>query len=219
MRTLSGELVEKVEFDCTCFENNTPTRVELWHADQMMSLYIDGERIGTLPYNFSPEERLRFATNVVDSVPIEDVVTRSGRDAKLTLQFDGSPLAITRLQVDHDLYYRSSRLPSIATKNPTASGNESLVKAGTPAFGTHPDKLAVLGKDQFMMAGDNSAYSLDGRLWGNPDEFVATQFDDAPFVVHRKLLIGKAWSVYWPAALKLDTIPVIPDFGRIRFIR
>ncbi len=219
VRTLSGELVQKVEFDCTCFENNIPTRVEFWHADQMMSLYIDGERIGTLLYNFSPEERLRFAANVVDSVPIEDIATRSGKDAKLTLQFDGSPLAITRLQVDRDLYYRSSPLPSIATKNPTASGNESLVKAGTPAFGTYP-KLAVLGKDQFMMAGDNSAYSLDGRLWGNPDEFVATQIDDAPFVVHRNLLIGKAWSVYWPAALKhVDRIPLIPDFGRIRFIR
>jgi hypothetical protein len=185
----------------------------------MMSLYVNGNRVATLEYDFSPEERLRFATNAADAVPVEEIAGRSGKEAKLTFQFDGSPLAITRLQVDHDLYYRSSSIPSSATKNPTTSGNESLVQPGSPAFGTHPDKLAVIGEDQFMMAGDNSAYSLDGRLWGNPDEFVATQFDDAPFVVNRNLLIGKAWSVYWPAPNKLGSLPIIPDFGRIRFIR
>jgi signal peptidase I len=219
MMTIDGELVKKIEFDIACFKNNEPTRVEFWHADQMMSLYVNGNRVATLEYDFSPEERLRFATNAADAVPVEEIAGRSGKEAKLTFQFDGSPLAITRLQVDHDLYYRSSRIPSIATKNPTTSGNESLVQPGSPAFGTHPDKLAVLGEDQFMMAGDNSAYSLDGRLWGNPDEFVATQFDDAPFVVNRNLLIGKAWSVYWPAPNKLGSLPIIPDFGRIRFIR
>jgi hypothetical protein len=71
----------------------------------------------------------------------------------------------------------------------------------------------VLNEDQFLMAGDNSAYSLDGRLWGNPDEYVAAQFDDSPFVVHRSLLIGKAWGVYWLPP------PITPDFARFRFIR
>ena len=104
-------------------------------------------------------------------------------------------------------------LPARATKNATKRGNESLVKIGSPAFGTHPSKLAVLGEDQFMMAGDNSAYSLDSRLWGNPDEFVAAQIDDSPFVVHRDLLIGKAWGVYWLPP------PLIPEFNRFRFIR
>jgi hypothetical protein len=111
------------------------------------------------------------------------------------------------------LYYKSGRLPSRATKNPTKLGNEELVRIGTPAFGTHPDKLAVLGKNQFMMAGDNSTYSLDSRLWGNPDEFVAAQIDDSPFVVHRDLLIGKAWGVYWLPP------PLVPEFNRFRFIR
>ena len=97
--------------------------------------------------------------------------------------------------------------------------NERLVELGSPAYGTHPDKLAVLGPDQFMMAGDNSAYSLDGRLWGNPDEFVSAQIDTAPYLVNRDLLIGKAWCVYWPSAFRVGKIPIIPDFGSIRFIR
>ena len=104
-------------------------------------------------------------------------------------------------------------MPARATKNPTKLGNEALVRIGSPAFGTHPDKLAELNKDQFMMAGDNSTYSLDGRLWGNPDEFVAAQIDDAPFIVNRNLLIGKAWGVYWLPP------PLIPEFNRFRFIR
>ena len=121
--------------------------------------------------------------------------------------------------VDHDLYYRSGPIPTRASKNPTTPGNEKLVEVGSPAFGTHPDKLAVLGPDQFMMAGDNSEHSLDGRLWGNPDEFVAAQIDTAPFLVNRDLLIGKAWCVYWPSAFRIGNFPIIPDFGSVRFIR
>jgi hypothetical protein len=109
-------------------------------------------------------------------------------------------------------------LPSRATKNPTEPGNEKLVELYSPSYGTYP-KLAELNQDQFLMAGDNSAYSSDGRLWGNPDEFVAAQIDKAPFVVHRDLLIGKAWSVYWPATHRLGSLPIVPNFGRVRFIR
>jgi len=219
LSTLNGEELKSVDTECDGFEVGIATRVEFWHADQLMSMYINGKRVAQLQYDFGPEERLRMATGAGPNVPIEEIAGQGQSPAKLTWHFDGSPLSITRLQVGHDLYYRSSRLPSRATKNPTLLGNEQLVALGSPAFGTHPDKLAVLGDDQFMMAGDNSAYSLDGRLWGNPDEFVAAQFDDSPFVVHRDLLIGKAWSVYWPAANRLGSLPIIPDFGRIRFIR
>jgi hypothetical protein len=216
---INGEAIKSVDIPCVSFEEGKATRVEFWHADQMMSMYIDGKRVAELQYDFGPEERLRLATDADPTVPIEDIAGQGQSPAKLTWHFDGSPLTITRLQVAHDLYYRSARLPSRATKNPTTQGNEQLVAIGSPAFGTHPDKLAVLGDDQFMMAGDNSAYSLDGRLWGNPDEFVSAQFDDSPFVVNRDLLIGKAWSVYWPAANKIGSLPIVPDFGRIRFIR
>ncbi|MDP7005610.1 MAG: S26 family signal peptidase [Phycisphaerales bacterium] len=219
MYTKNGEEVSSVESNYELFEANMPTRVEFWHVDQMMSLYINGERVIELLYDFGPEKRLRLATGSDQSVLIEDIAGRGGKQPKLSWHFEGSPLSIKRLDVDHDLYYRSSRLPSRATKNPTKEGNEKLVEVGSPAFGTHPDKLAVLGEDQFLMAGDNSAYSLDGRLWGNPDLFVATQIDDTPFVVNRDLLIGKAWSVYWPSGYRLGFAPIIPDFGRIRFIR
>jgi signal peptidase I len=204
---------QRVEVSIETWAAGSPTRVEFWHVDQALSMYIDGEKVTELFYDFGPEQRLRLATGADSTEPIEAIAGKSGGPPKLIWQFDGSPLTMTRLQVDHDLYYRSSPLPLRATKNPTKPGNEQLVEYRSPAFGTHPDKLAVLNEDQFLMAGDNSAYSLDGRLWGNPDEYVAAQFDDSPFVVHRSLLIGKAWGVYWLPP------PITPDFARFRFIR
>ena len=213
MSTSGGELVKDVTISIDELKSHVPTRMECWHVDQMMALYINGERVAELTYNFGPQERIRLATHSNPSDSIEQIIDINPKPPSLEWHFDGSPFSITRLQVDHDLYYKSARLPSRATKNPTKPGNEELVRAGSPAFGTHPSKLAVLGEDQFMMAGDNSTYSLDGRLWGNPDEFVATQIDDSPFVVNRELLIGKAWGVYWLPP------PLIPEFNRFRFIR
>jgi len=213
MSTLEGDVVQVVETELDALSAEVPVRIECWHADQTMVMFINGTRTVELLYHFNPQERLRLATNADPSVPIEDIAGSGGKAPSLKWQFDGSPFVMTRLQVDHDLYYRSARLPSRATKNPTTPGNEGLVELGSPAFGTHPDKLGVLNDDQFMMAGDNSKYSLDSRLWGNPDEFVATQIDDSPFVVHRDLLIGKAWGVYWLPP------PLVPEFNRFRFIR
>lgn len=219
LSTKHGEELQSVQVSFDGAKAGEALRVECWHVDQAMALYVNGNRLAELLYDFGPEERLRLATGADSSARIEDIAGQGQKPAKLAWQFDGSPFTMSRVQVDHDLYYRSSRLPSRAVKNPTAPGNEALVRTGSPAFGTHPDKLAVLGEDHFMMAGDNSAYSLDGRLWGNPDEFVSAQFDDAPFVMHRDLLIGKAWSVYWPSTNKIGSLSIVPDFGRIRFIR
>ncbi|MBC8203160.1 MAG: hypothetical protein H8E91_04965 [Planctomycetes bacterium] len=206
-------------FDIDPIQVGKPTAVEFWHVDQMLAMYIDGQRVGEMLYDYGPEGRLRLVTRADESVPIEVIAGRGGAAPTLSWHFKNAPFIMSKVTVDHDLYYRSGRLPSRATKNPTTPGNEKLVEVGSPAFGTHPDKLAVLGPDQFMMAGDNSAYSLDGRLWGNPDEFVAAQIDTAPFLVNRDLLIGKAWCVYWPSAFRISNVPIIPDFGSVRFIR
>ncbi len=72
------------------------------------------------------------------------------------------------------------------------------------------------------MCGDNSAASRDSRLWGRPSRLVTEIFgEDAPFVVPRPLLLGKAWCVYFPAPARLfgSGPSVLPDLGRLRFIR
>jgi hypothetical protein len=209
----------QIEFEIDPLQAGEPTRVEFWHVDQMLALYIDGQRVAELFYDYGPEKRLRLITMSDDAVPVEEIAGRGGTPPKLSWHFDGGAFTMNRVSVDHDLYYRSGRLQARARRNPTTPGNEKLVEIGSHAYGTHPKKLAVLGPNQFMMAGDNSEHSLDGRLWGNPDEFVSAQIDTAPFLVHRDLLIGKAWCVYWPSAFRIGNIPIIPDFGSVRFIR
>ena len=61
-------------------------------------------------------------------------------------------------------------------------------------------------KDQFLPMGDNSAASLDGRVWPGPRYF------------ERDLLIGRAIVVFWPHTLSTP-IPYMPNFGRMTFIK
>jgi signal peptidase I len=197
-----------------------PTRVEFWHVDQTLVLFINGNRVSEYGYDWRPEERLLHST--AEPGEIDELAT-AGPSSGPTMQwhFAGSPLEMTRVEVGRDLYYRQDRISEAALKNPPRPGYEDLVRVGQYAAATHPRSIAVLGDDHFFMAGDNSPASSDSRLWGNPHPLVATQIDPSPFLVHRKLLLGKAWVVYFPAphAVSKEGRAFIPDFGRLRFIR
>lgn len=186
--------------------------VEFWHVDQTMRIFIDNREVVRLEYEWSPEERIEYATGLEDRRALLAASNGAVEESQVRWHFSGSPVTLHRVRVDRDLYYRAATLEENQQRNePTIRG---------PAFGTHPDNLAVLGPDQFYMLGDNSQASLDSRLWGSPHPLVAAQVDDSPFVVHRDLLLGKAWVVYFPAMYPLrDGVPVIPDFGRLRYIR
>ena len=216
----NGEVVESLEVDSPISVTaNMPIRMECWHVDQELVLFINRQRVLSMVYDFGPDTRIRRATNSLDSTPVEEAMKQDIVAPTFEWVFSGSPCTVLNIEVATDLYYRPSLLPSRASKNPTRPGNEALVQPGTPSYGTHIAKPAELGDEHYMLAGDNSAFSLDGRLWGNPDEFVATQIDDTPFLVNRDLLIGKAWSVYWPAPKKTFGLPIVPNFSKVRFIR
>jgi signal peptidase I len=55
----------------------------------------------------------------------------------------------------------------------------------------------VLGEDEFLMLGDNSPRSLDGRLWGN------LRGDVHRHAVPRSALVGKALLIFWPHGLRI----------------
>ena len=193
--------------------------VEFWHADQCMQMYIDGEpAVEPLAYDWTPMQRLRYSTGELESDDVDALVGRLPQPPQIRWRFEGAPVTLHRVRLDRDLHYRHETLtPGNQQRNgPQIYGH---------AFGTHPTSPenypGILGPDQFMMCGDNSQMSLDSRLWGSPHPLVASQIDDHPFTVNRKLLLGKAWVVYFPAPypLKEDGVAVIPDFGRLRFIR
>ncbi len=195
-----------------------PYDVEFWHVDERLSVWINGSEVVGLDAGFdSLEDRL---TSSFFGHTIESYTERHGDISapppQLKWSFEGSPLTLHRMRVDRDLYYRAGG----------HQVNGQFVQNGTvisgTAFGLDFNKPAQLEADQFMMCGDNSCASKDSRLWGRPSPLVTETFgEDAPFIVPRPLLLGKAWCVYFPAPVRpLEGVTAfVPDFGHLRFIR
>jgi len=203
------------------FRAGRPVNLEFWHVDQRMAVYIGGRLAAEYMYDWDPAERLEHAVGRGDLR--ETAAAASNRPVQMRWVTSGSPVSLQRLRIDRDVHYRFDRLMvEAARRNPTQEGYRSKVDEAVYAHGTHPDNLAVLQHDQFFMLGDNSAASSDSRLWGNPHPIVAEQVDRAPYVVHRSLILGKAWVVYFPSPIPVQETGrrnVIPDFGSMRFIR
>ena len=230
MRSLSEsaetEWTTLSDSDAPSFRAGRTTNVEFWHHDQQLLLVIDGKPIGQpARYDWAPDERLSFVTGrtfdnlrylpgSTDENPrynfgtlLDSSTYEAHGRPSVAFSFEGSPVTLHRVGLDRDIYYR-----------PFHNG------LGTPrrAFSWHPDDLATLGPDHFFMLGDNSGSSLDGRGWpthSTPlDPTVADQIDATLGVVHRDLLLGKAFFVYFPAPYSAFGRVPIPDFGRMRLI-
>lgn len=191
------------------FEKGKVTRLEVWHVDQTLQVWVEGECIAKGEYNWGPAERVKFATGVSAAELVK--IHQNSRDnplgrpmsyqhAELHWEF-GGPVRVHRVGVKRDVHYQP--------------GSDK----GTLARATHPTTTMHLGPDHFFVCGDNSPSSLDARLWGPPDLWVAKEIDATPGVVPRKLMIGKAFFVYFPSMIRGESsgLPV-PDFGRLRWI-
>jgi len=192
-------------------------KVECWHVDQSLSLFIDGVRVAHAEYEWNPEERLAASFSGLSPEDFaRNPLSRRPTQANISWSFEGSPLVLRTLRLDRDLYFR----PGLFNPRDQFKSNGEYIDG--LLFATNPMEPARLSEEHFLMLGDNSAASRDGRAWGRPHPLVEAQIgDDAPFLVHRKLLLGKAGAVYFPALLPLsdDGRALIPDFGRLRFIR
>ena len=191
--------------------------VEFVHVDQTMVVRVAGEEVARLEYEWNPLSRLENTTFEFDMERYRTNPRLADlRRPRVRWKFEGSPFSLRGVNVDRDLYYRVGRLDTrqqAAANGPRMDG---------PLFGSDPLEPARLGPDQFMMLGDNSGASRDSRYWGRPHPLaVSTTGDDTPFVVHRDLLVGKAWCVYFPAPNRIQGtgLSIVPDLGRMRFIR
>jgi signal peptidase I len=192
--------------------------VEFWHVDQAISIWVDGREAVRLEYEWGPIERLRsaFFGRTLEQY-LRDPVAAIPTPPDLAWRFaGGGPVELRRVRLDRDLYYRPMRL------TPFDAAGASGRPLPTLGFGCDPESPAELVEDQFMMLGDNSAASRDSRVWGYPHPLAELRTGDgSPFVVPRSMLLGKAWCVYFPAPLPYTPggRAVVPDFGRLRFIR
>lgn len=187
------------------------------HVDQALTIGVGGDEVVRLEYEWNPLQRLTavYPDFEIDRYRVEPKSLRA-RAPRLAWRFQGSPFEMSRVRVDRDLHYKTDTLDrrqQIAANGPYIEGM---------LFATDPLEPAVLGADQFLMLGDNSGASRDSRYWGRPHPLsVLVTGDDAPFLVPRDLLVGKAWCVYFPAPIGVagSGPRYMPDFGRLRFIR
>lgn len=200
---------------------NRFTNIEFAHADQALELRVDGEVLCRAEYDWGPSERLLHATGTPGDEHVEDrrnplidAAYYAGSMAELRWEFVGAPFTLARVGLDRDVYYEAAQIAQ-SIQIPGEIGRNGPL----PALGTHPLNLANLGPDQFFCCGDNSAASKDSRLWNTLDWWVADEFIREVGIVPRELMLGKAFFVYFPAPFRAGKYPVIPDVGRMRFIR
>lgn len=96
-----------------------------------------------------------------------------------------------------------------------------------PGLGGLKPRDFTIAPKSYMMMGDNSPRSKDGRAWGTDDRAWDPN-NRAYNEVPESLLIGKAFLVYWPhgkpfwpniGISKDFRVPFLPNFGRMKWIR
>lgn len=130
----------------------------------------------------------------------------------------GGDFELAHLRVDRDIYYYhfSSR-----------RGLDQAAWAPSAGWGS-PDNPILLRGHEYFMLGDNTAASKDSRLWDVVGPHLTSRGEDFQLgTVPRDQIIGKAFFVYWPSGHAVDwlqlpflrRIGIIPDVGRMRWIR
>ncbi len=197
------------------------THIEFWHVDQSLWLYVDGALVCGGPqagaYTLTPAQRAQAATGIPyadlqEDTSVGDGVHNAGvfsrpeiyRQPTVRWAFEGGGFTLNAVRLDRDISYQINPYSGLGTK---------------PTRGGHPDFFPTLTPDEYFMCGDNSPRSHDSRFWTSEEinPWVRSEINANPGVVHRDLIVGKAFVVYFPAMLSDGPIPT-PDVGKIRWI-
>lgn len=206
------------------FASGETRRVELWYVDQEASVWIDGERV--------LRKRFDLAIDTIRARALPCELTADGslhvrgrgpnnlKTPDIAIEVSGAPVSIHRVELDRDLFYTTAPADTgyRATLLKERDERGVLQLRGSPK---------VLKKDEFFCMGDNSPDSHDSRGWQTTDYWVqkrmiaeGTPPDEIPGVVPARMLMGRAFFVYFPAPHGLNgkSWPFIPNFGDMRFI-
>lgn len=180
--------------------------IELWFVDSELILWIDGQRVLSKAFDSSIDAVL--AAWPIKQPPIAAIGAAGG------------PVTFSHVQVDRDLYYTvandGDRRRGVIDKH-EVNGQAKVPGLSGQAFLIQPD--------QFFCMGDNSPKSADSRMWNETNQWIrlrkfsnAAQVQDG--VVPRRLMMGRAFFVYFPALYGVDkkNMKIIPNFGDMRFI-
>ncbi len=194
------------------------------NVDDQLLLWVDGTLVDfDSDTGYDAEKvfgnRLNIRPQTSDSDPGDFAPVRIGaKDANLS---------ITRLQVWRDIYYIADQETYERPRSSFITDFPSIDRSRLAELPYNPELWDLfdhrrqvefpLHEDQFFVMGDNSAESSDARLWrGNPV--------GSGQHLERRLLIGKALSVYWPHSWNRIPgtpipFPLFPNFEDMRLVR
>lgn len=180
--------------------------VSMQHVDQEISVWIDGERVDSLLYRYELD---------IETLKQRDPLSDTNQYPHIEITVEGAPVDLHRIQLQRDLFYSS--IPK--TGNQTGRG--TIFKRG--AGGGYQGEPITLVADQFYCLGDNSPMSQDSRYWKVPNDWIRylmlADVKQPEGIVPRKLMMGKAFFVYFPAPLGFGPgTPPVPNFSEMRFI-
>jgi signal peptidase I len=203
--------------------------VTLANVDERLTLWVDG----VLPFG---EGR------VYDSSSMEKSGPTAADLEPARLACEAGELEVTDLVLKRDIYYTlhpsypdHARLEELARMDPRAFFDLLADPGRFAALGSAPARDYLLGDGRYLMLGDNSPWSRDGRAWGRNDQVDPGNpnqgWDDTgreSWEVPESLIIGKAFCVYWPhlkpvwPMVRLGPdyrLPARPYLERMRWIR
>ncbi|MDD4891411.1 MAG: S26 family signal peptidase, partial [Phycisphaerae bacterium] len=224
-------------FKLPAFPLNVGVPVALQDVDYQASAWVDGKQRVTK--NWTPDlYSLRQEEPRRTYVPKSERPEREPSETPtVCIQADGAhPLELRHVNLYRDVYYTTR----------TGGTRSGWINRGSPSSAEQIVKLKKWNpdgedpNDEFFVMGDNSPSSSDGRLWKYDGALNNTYWhlvesgrlkldehnDRLPDSVYeygrvpRDHLIGRAFFVYWPAALPLagSGLPAVPNVGRMRLI-
>ncbi len=210
--------------------------VRFANVDDQLLLWIDDSLVKIDGY-YTPASSLEARKELIPQTSESD----AGDLAPVGVGIENAEVKISRLQVYRDIYYLAEKrlfardqssfisdidLKEVNKRHKHYSYNVLYTLAETPedwdlyASRQHVD--FEIGDGQFFVLGDNSAASLDARLWAGGNGNMPG-IPGGPYL-ERHLLVGKALFVYWPHAWHSmpgtkKLVPLWPNFADMRFIR
>src|SRR5262249_41743745 len=197
--------------------------------DDRLTLRVDGR----LPFgegvSFDPGEAVAPTAADLDPVGIGS---------------QGAWLVVRDLRLTRDIYYTlqpgRSDYDSLDLERPLPVHRDEIFDwladpKAFAAFGKLGPREYPIAEGRYMMLGDNSPWSRDGRDWRRIDqvdpEHPGQGWDASgreSWEVPGALVVGKAVCVYWPhlkpvwPALRLGRdvrVPAVPNLGKVRWVR
>lgn len=133
------------------------------------------------------EEDLVFGDGVAVATPLANEMGPRVEDVSAVgIAAENTTVAISKLKLFRDIYYTQGANRTDVHSRTFHADAEAFARLREYLQELPPEQYSI-GEDEFFMLGDNSPRSSDSRAWEG------TNF------VHRRLLLGRALVLYWPA--------------------